>query len=149
MGQGAGADRRTVPRLAGGGRGPGIANKTSGRLPRGTGSLAGRFFALLGNPNDTDVGPVCNDADGNALAGTFGLGHFTNGYGIDGTTGRHDLGSAKFLLLLGTNWAPAAVYRSQRPPADDGPGGGGRTHRPCGRGSAAERAFRHPTRDAR
>ncbi|MFO0847619.1 MAG: molybdopterin-dependent oxidoreductase [Gemmataceae bacterium] len=82
-----------------------IANKTSGRLPRGTGSLAGRFFALLGSPNDTDVGPVCNDAGGNALAWTFGLGHFTNGYGIDGATGRHDLGSAKFLLLLGTNQA--------------------------------------------
>jgi anaerobic selenocysteine-containing dehydrogenase len=45
-----------------------IANKTSGRMPRGTGSIIGRFFTLLGSPNDTDVGPVCNDAGGNALA---------------------------------------------------------------------------------
>ncbi|MCC5660854.1 molybdopterin-dependent oxidoreductase [Nostoc sp. XA010] len=60
-----------------------IANKTSGRLPRGTGSLVGRYFSMLGSPNNTDVGPVCNDAGGNALAWTFGLGNFTNGYGID------------------------------------------------------------------
>lgn len=51
-----------------------IANKTSGRLPRGTGALVSRFFTLLGSPNDTDVGPVCNDAGGNALAGLLGLG---------------------------------------------------------------------------
>ncbi len=82
-----------------------IANKTSGRLPRGTGSLVGRYFNLLGSPNDTDVGPVCNDAGGNALAWTFGLGNFTNGYGIDGATKKEDLGSAKFLLFLGTNQA--------------------------------------------
>src|SRR5262245_4170681 len=42
-----------------------VANKTSGRLPRGTGSLVHRLFTLLGSPNDTDVGPVCNDAGGN------------------------------------------------------------------------------------
>jgi formate dehydrogenase (coenzyme F420) alpha subunit len=82
-----------------------IANKTSGRLPRGTGSLVGRLFTLLGSPNDTDVGPVCNDAGGNALAWTFGLGNFTNGYGTDGATGKEDLGSAKFFLFLGTNQA--------------------------------------------
>ncbi|HZV01351.1 MAG TPA: molybdopterin-dependent oxidoreductase [Planctomycetota bacterium] len=82
-----------------------IANKTSGRLPRGTGSLVGRFFALLGSPNDTDVGPVCNDAGGDALAWTFGLGNFTNGYGVDGATGKEDLGSAKYFLFLGTNQA--------------------------------------------
>ena len=82
-----------------------IANKTSGRLPRGTGSLAGRLFAMLGSPNDTDVGPVCNDAGGNALGWTFGLGNFTNGYGIDGSTGKQDLGSAKYFLFLGTNQA--------------------------------------------
>jgi anaerobic selenocysteine-containing dehydrogenase len=82
-----------------------IANKTSGRLPRGTGSLVGRFFTLLGSPNDTDVGPVCNDAGGNALAWTFGLGNFTNGYGVDGATGKEDLGSAKYFLFLGTNQA--------------------------------------------
>jgi anaerobic selenocysteine-containing dehydrogenase len=80
-----------------------IANKTSGRLPRGTGSLVDRFFTLLGSPNDTDVGPVCNDAGGDALAWTFGLGNFTNGYGVDGATGKEDLGSAKFFLFLGTN----------------------------------------------
>ena len=50
-----------------------VASKTSGRLPRGVGPLIGRLFALLGSPNDTDVGPVCNDAGGNALAWTFGL----------------------------------------------------------------------------
>jgi anaerobic selenocysteine-containing dehydrogenase len=82
-----------------------IANKTSGRLPRGTGSLVHRFFTLLGSPNDTDVGPVCNDAGGNALAWTFGLGNFTNGYGIDPSTGREDLGSARLFLFLGTNQA--------------------------------------------
>src|SRR2546430_7603256 len=52
-------------------------------LFRSTGSLIHRLFALLGSPNDTDVGPVCNDAGGNALAWTFGLGNFTNGYGVD------------------------------------------------------------------
>lgn len=39
-----------------------IANRTTGRLPRGTGSLVARLFAMLGSPNNTDVGPVCNDA---------------------------------------------------------------------------------------
>jgi formate dehydrogenase (coenzyme F420) alpha subunit len=82
-----------------------IANKTSGRLPRGVGALVGRFFALLGSPNDTDVGPVCNDAGGNALAWTFGLGNFTNGYGVDASTGKPDLGSARYFLFLGTNQA--------------------------------------------
>ncbi|WP_033346017.1 molybdopterin-containing oxidoreductase family protein [Catenuloplanes japonicus] len=82
-----------------------IANRTSGRLPRGTGSLVGRLFALLGSPNNTDVGPVCNDAGGNALATTFGLGNFTNGYGLDPATGQQDLGAAKYLLFLGTNQA--------------------------------------------
>jgi anaerobic selenocysteine-containing dehydrogenase len=82
-----------------------IANKTSGRLPRGIGSLVGRIFTLLGSPNDTDVGPVCNDAGGDALAWTFGLGNFTNGYGVDGATGKPDLGAAKLLLFLGTNQA--------------------------------------------
>ncbi len=82
-----------------------IANKTSGRLARGVGSLAGRFFTLLGSPNDTDVGPVCNDAGGNALAWTFGLGNFTNGYGLDENTGKEDLGSSKFFLFFGTNQA--------------------------------------------
>jgi anaerobic selenocysteine-containing dehydrogenase len=82
-----------------------IASRTSGRLPRGTGSLIHRLFTLLGSPNDTDVGPVCNDAGGNALAWTLGLGNFTNGYGIDPATGKEDLGSAKFYLFLGTNQA--------------------------------------------
>ncbi|MBP2704246.1 molybdopterin-dependent oxidoreductase [Microbispora sp. RL4-1S] len=82
-----------------------IANRTTGRLPRGTGSLAARLFALLGSPNNTDVGPVCNDAGGNALAATFGMGNFTNGYGRDGATGKEDLGSAEYLLFLGTNQA--------------------------------------------
>jgi anaerobic selenocysteine-containing dehydrogenase len=82
-----------------------IANKTSGRLPRGTGSLVHRFFTMLGSPNDTDVGPVCNDAGGDALAWTFGLPNFTNGYGVDGATGREDLGTSKFFLFFGTNQA--------------------------------------------
>ena len=82
-----------------------VANKTSGRLARGVGSLAGRFFTLLGSPNDTDVGPVCNDSGGNALAWTFGLGNFTNGYGKDESTGKEDLGSSKFFLFFGTNQA--------------------------------------------
>src|SRR5262249_32946455 len=58
-----------------------------------------------GSPNDTDVGPVCNDAGGNALAATFGLGNFTNGYGVDAATGAEDLGGARFFLFLGTNQA--------------------------------------------
>jgi anaerobic selenocysteine-containing dehydrogenase len=82
-----------------------IVSRTSGRLPRGTGSLIHRLFTLLGSPNDTDVGPVCNDAGGNALAWTFGLGNFTNGYGVDPATGAEDLGSSKYLLFLGTNQA--------------------------------------------
>lgn len=82
-----------------------IANRTTGRLPRGTGSLVHRLFTLLGSPNDTDVGPVCNDAGGNALATTFGLGNFTNGYGVDEATGREDLASARFFLFFGTNQA--------------------------------------------
>jgi anaerobic selenocysteine-containing dehydrogenase len=82
-----------------------IVSRTSGRLPRGTGSLIHRLFMLLGSPNDTDVGPVCNDAGGNALAATFGLGNFTNGYGVDPATGKEDLGSAQFYLFLGTNQA--------------------------------------------
>jgi formate dehydrogenase (coenzyme F420) alpha subunit len=82
-----------------------VASRTSGRLPRGVGSLIHRLFTLLGSPNDTDVGPVCNDAGGNALVWTFGLGNFTNGYGVDAATGKEDLGSAKFYLFLGTNQA--------------------------------------------
>lgn len=82
-----------------------IANRTTGRQPRGTGALVHRLFRLLGSPNDTDVGPVCNDSGGNALAETFGLGYFTNGYGIDPATGKPDLESARYLLLLGTNQA--------------------------------------------
>jgi len=91
--------------LRDGGEARAIANKTSGRLPRGTGSLVGRYFTLLGSPNDTDVGPVCNDAGGDALSWTFGMGNFTNGYGVDEATGKEDLGSAKLLLFLGTNQA--------------------------------------------
>jgi anaerobic selenocysteine-containing dehydrogenase len=82
-----------------------VVSRTSGRLPRGVGALVHRLFALLGSPNDTDVGPVCNDAGGDALAATFGLGHFTNGYGVDPATGKEDLGSARFFLFLGTNQA--------------------------------------------
>ncbi|MFD0974704.1 molybdopterin-containing oxidoreductase family protein [Plantactinospora endophytica] len=82
-----------------------IANRTSGRLPRGVGSLVARLFAMLGSPNDTDVGPVCNDAGGDALAMTFGLPNFTNGYGVDPATGQEDLGSTRYLLMLGTNQA--------------------------------------------
>jgi anaerobic selenocysteine-containing dehydrogenase len=82
-----------------------VVSRTSGRLPRGVGSLIHRLFTLLGSPNDTDVGPVCNDAGGDALAATFGLGNFTNGYGVDPATGKEDLGSARFFLFLGTNQA--------------------------------------------
>ncbi|WP_391653597.1 molybdopterin-containing oxidoreductase family protein [Streptomyces tamarix] len=82
-----------------------IANRTTGRMLRGTGSLVARLFAMLGSPNNTDVGPVCNDAGANALTATFGLGNFTNGYGTDAATGKEDLGSARYLLLLGTNQA--------------------------------------------
>lgn len=82
-----------------------IVSRTSGRLPRGVGSLIHRLFTMLGSPNDTDVGPVCNDAGGDALASTFGLGNFTNGYGMDPATGKEDLGSARYFLFLGTNQA--------------------------------------------
>ncbi|MEE2636548.1 MAG: molybdopterin-dependent oxidoreductase [Acidobacteriota bacterium] len=82
-----------------------IANRTTGRMLRGGGALVARFFELLGSPNATDVGPVCNDAGGNALSWTLGLGNFTNGYGVDPATGEEDLGSAALYLLLGTNQA--------------------------------------------
>ena len=82
-----------------------IANRTTGRMLRGAGSVIGRVFDLLGSPNATDVGPVCNDAGGNALAWTLGLGNFTNGYGVDPATGQDDLGSSDFYLFLGTNQA--------------------------------------------
>ncbi|MCZ7431121.1 molybdopterin-containing oxidoreductase family protein [Streptomyces sp. WMMC1477] len=82
-----------------------IANRTTGRMPRGTDALVSRMFAMLGSPNDSDVGPVCNDAGGDALATTFGLGAFTNGYGVDAATGAEDLGAARHLLFLGTNQA--------------------------------------------
>ena len=91
--------------LRDGGEARAIANKTSGRLLRGTGSLVHRLFTMLGSPNDTDVGPVCNDSGGDALRATFGLPNFTNGYGVDPVTGREDLGSAKFFLFVGTNQA--------------------------------------------
>jgi anaerobic selenocysteine-containing dehydrogenase len=91
-----------------------VANKTSGRLPRGTGSIIGRFFDLYGSPNAADVGPVCNDAGGNALAWTFGLGNFTNGYGVDAATGKEDLGASTFLLFLGTNQAETQPSRRTR-----------------------------------
>lgn len=97
------ADR--LLRLRDSGQANAIANRTTGRLPRGVGSLVARLFALLGSPNNTDVGPVCNDAGGNALTATLGLGNFTNGYGVDGATGEEDLGAAKYLLMLGTNQA--------------------------------------------
>lgn len=82
-----------------------IANRTSGRMARGVGSLIHRMFTMLGSPNDSDVGPVCNDAGGNALAWTFGLGNFTNGYGVDPATGQEDLGASDFFFFLGTNQA--------------------------------------------
>src|SRR5260370_39201597 len=82
-----------------------VANKTTGRMPRGAGALVARFFALLGSPNNTDVGPVCNDAGADALHTTFGVGNFTNGYGVDPVTGKEDLGSANFVLMLGSNQA--------------------------------------------
>ena len=87
------------------GKAASVANRTTGRLPRGVGSLVARLFALLGSPNNTDVGPVCNDAGADALKATFGIGNFTNGYGTDGATGKDDLGSAKYFLFLGTNQA--------------------------------------------
>jgi anaerobic selenocysteine-containing dehydrogenase len=87
------------------GKAAAITNRTTGRLPRGVGSLVARLFALLGSPNNTDVGPVCNDAGADALKATFGIGNFTNGYGTDGATGKDDLGSAKYFLFLGTNQA--------------------------------------------
>ena len=82
-----------------------VASKTTGRMARGAGSIIGRFFELYGSPNATDVGPVCNDAGGNALATSFGLGNFSNGYGVDGATGREDLGASRYLLMFGTNQA--------------------------------------------
>lgn len=82
-----------------------IANRTTGRMGRGVDALVGRLFTLLGSPNNADVGPVCNDAGGNALGWTFGLGNFTNGYGKNTATNQEDLGAAKYLFFLGTNQA--------------------------------------------
>ena len=64
-----------------------------------TGGVVGRFFAMYGSPNAADVGPVCNDAGGNALAHTFGPGNFTNGFGIDEATGREDRREWRRVLL--------------------------------------------------
>ena len=97
--------RQEVPRPARRRRGAGDRQQDLRPAAARHRSLVGRFFTLLGSPNDTDVGPVCNDAGGDALAWTFGLGNFTNGYGVDGATGKEDLGSAKFFLFLGTNQA--------------------------------------------
>lgn len=82
-----------------------IANRTTGRMIRGSESLVARVFEMLGSPNNTDVGPTCNDAGGDALRVSFGLGNFTNGYGVDGNTGEEDLGAAQHLLFFGTNQA--------------------------------------------
>lgn len=88
-----------------------IANRTTGRMPRGTGSLVARMFAMLGSPNNTDVGPVCNDAGGNALAMTFGLGNFTNGYGTDGSTGKDDLAQRATTC----SWGPTRPRHTRSP----------------------------------
>lgn len=82
-----------------------IASRTTGRMLRGSGDVIARFFKLLGSPNNTDVGPTCNDAGGNALAKTLGLGNFTNGYGLDKNTGKEDLGQSQVTLFFGTNQA--------------------------------------------
>ena len=91
--------------LRDGGRAHAIASRTTGRMLRGVDALIGRVFAMLGSPNNMDVGPVCNDAGGNALATTFGLGAFTNGYGRDEALGQDDLAASRFFLFLGTNQA--------------------------------------------
>ncbi|MEZ6188065.1 MAG: molybdopterin-dependent oxidoreductase [Planctomycetota bacterium] len=91
--------------LAQAGEARAIANRTTGRMLRGAGELIGRILQVLGSPNAHDVGPVCNDAGGDALRATFGLGAFTNGYGVDPLTGEEDLGQANYVLLLGTNQA--------------------------------------------
>lgn len=97
------ADRFLALRDTGDGRA--IANRTTGRMLRGAGELIGRLLTQLGSPNSHDVGPVCNDAGGDALRTTFGLGNFTNGYGVDPATGEQDLGSARYVLMFGTNQA--------------------------------------------
>jgi anaerobic selenocysteine-containing dehydrogenase len=124
-----------------------IANRTTGRMARGSGSLVSRLFTLLGSPNYTDVGPVCNDAGGDALAATFGLGNFTNGYGVDPVTGKEDLGSAKFILMMGTNQAETHPVTFDYMPADRRQARGGRptAHRhrhPGRRVGRAETSYR-------
>lgn len=80
-----------------------IAAKASGRQTRESGAMQWRFFELLGSPNTTHEGYICNDAGGIALSMTFGNGGQTNGYGPDPITGTEDLGDSKFILWFGSN----------------------------------------------
>lgn len=80
-----------------------IAAKASGRQTRESGAMQWRFFELLGSPNTTHEGYICNDAGGIALSMTFGNGGQTNGYGPDPITKTEDLGDSRFILWLGSN----------------------------------------------
>lgn len=80
-----------------------IAAKASGRQTRESGAMQKRFFELLGSPNTTHEGYICNDGGGVALRLTFGHGGQTNGYGPDPITKTEDLGDSKFILWMGTN----------------------------------------------
>ncbi|MBI4664966.1 MAG: molybdopterin-dependent oxidoreductase [Nitrospinae bacterium] len=82
-----------------------IAAKATGRQTRETPAMQWRFMELLGSPNTTHEGYVCNDAGGIALKMTFGNAGQTNGYGPDSITGTEDLGDSKFVLWLGSNHA--------------------------------------------
>ena len=61
---------------------------------------------------------MCNDAGGNALAWTLGMGNFTNSYGVDGATGKEDLGSAQFFQETGVlrKMAAISIYDPKRIP---------------------------------
>ncbi|MBI4829369.1 MAG: molybdopterin-dependent oxidoreductase [Nitrospinae bacterium] len=80
-----------------------VAAKASGRQTRESGAMQWRFMELLGSPNTTHEGYICNDAGGIALKMTFGHGGQTNGYGPDPISGTNDLGDSKFILWFGTN----------------------------------------------
>ncbi len=80
-----------------------IASKTTDRVSRDGGPPLFRLLHMLGSPNPTHEGYICNDAGWMALDWVFGMGSQTNGWGWDPITQTYDLGDSKFILFFGSN----------------------------------------------
>jgi len=81
-----------------------IASKTTDRVSRDGGPPLFRLLHMLGSPNPTHEGYICNDAGWMALFWVFGYGRGqTNGWGWDPLTQTYDLGDSKFILWVGSN----------------------------------------------